>query len=195
MKENQRKSKKQSQAGFTLVEVAIVMVIIGLLIGAVLKGQAMIQNAKVKRVAKQADELRAAVMTFYDKYSAYPGDENSTVFPTGDTNNGNGDGQISALEAPMLFEDLQRAGIISGSFDGAGEDSIPNHVFGDKVRIIWVNPGQGVNHFIQFEELPWDVCLELDTKYDDGVFNTGDIRANEAYVVASGSIGLFYMPL
>ena len=195
MESNLRKSKKRSQAGFTLVEVAIVMVIIGLLIGAVLKGQAMIQNAKIKRVTKQADELRAAVMTFYDKYSSYPGDENSTVFPNGDTHNGNGDGQIAAAEADMLFEDLQRADIISGNFDGDGEDSIPNHAFGDKVRINWVNPGQGLNHFIQYENLPWDVCLEIDLKYDDGVYNTGSIRANEAYVVASGPIGLFYMPL
>ena len=56
--------KKTNQAGFTLVEIAIVMVIIGLLIGGVLKGQAMIQNAKVKRVIKQMDEVRAGVMSF-----------------------------------------------------------------------------------------------------------------------------------
>ena len=73
--------KRNGQAGFTLVEIAIVMVIIGLLIGGVLKGQAMVQNAKVKRVVKQADELRASVMTFYDKYAMYPGDENSAAFP------------------------------------------------------------------------------------------------------------------
>ena len=59
----------RNQAGFTLIEIAIVMVIIGLLIGGVLKGQAMIQNAKVKRVVKQSDEIRAAVKTFYDRYS------------------------------------------------------------------------------------------------------------------------------
>ena len=51
---------KKNQNGFTLVEIAIVLVIIGLLVGGVLKGQAMIQNAKVKRVAKMADELRAS---------------------------------------------------------------------------------------------------------------------------------------
>ena len=77
------KRVKRDQAGFTLVEIAIVMVIIGLLIGGVLKGQAMIENAKVKRVVKQADEIRAAVMTFYDKYGVYPGDENLANVPPG----------------------------------------------------------------------------------------------------------------
>ena len=92
----------RNQKGFTLVEIAIVLVIIGLLIGGVLKGQAMIQNAKVKRVVKSADELRAAVYTFYDKYGVYPGDENLAAIPPGDTHNGNGNGtDCTAAEAAI----------------------------------------------------------------------------------------------
>jgi prepilin-type N-terminal cleavage/methylation domain-containing protein len=75
------KNCKENQQGFTLVEIAIVLVIIGLLVGGVLKGQAMIQNAKVKKAVKMADELRAGVMTFYDKYGMYPGDENQATPP------------------------------------------------------------------------------------------------------------------
>jgi len=188
-------TNKKNQAGFTLIEIAIVLVIIGLLIGGILKGKAMIQNAKVKRVVKQADEVRAAVMSFYDKYGMYPGDENSTSFPPNDSHNGNGDGQISLGEADMVFEDLMKAGFIGGNFDGDGEDSIPNHAFGDKYRVYWVNPGSGYDHFIRFENLPWDVCLEIDTKYDDGKYDSGSIRGNEDYTEANSPIGYFYMPL
>ena len=69
-----KKLKKQEQ-GFTLVELAIVLVIIGLLLGAVLKGQQLIYNAKVKRVQNQIKEMEAAFYTYYDKYGYYPGDD------------------------------------------------------------------------------------------------------------------------
>ena len=189
-----KKSNGKRQAGFTLVEIAIVLVIIGLLIGGVLKGQAMIQSAKVKRVAKHADEIRAAVMTFYDKYGQYPGDEVINGIPPNDTQTGDGDGQIEGNgEQYALFEDLMRSGLISGSFNGTSD--LPRHPFGDIVYVYWVDPGPGANHFIRFDNLPWDVCLEIDIKYDDGTYNTGSVRANEDYVVASDSIGAFYMPL
>ena len=184
----------RNQKGFTLVEIAIVLVIIGLLIGGVLKGQAMIQNAKVKRVVKSADEMRAAFYTFYDKYGAYPGDENLAASPPSDTNNGNGNGLIAAAEAPFVFKDLVLAGIIDGTFDGSAT-SLPKHAFGGVYRIYWVNPGSGNNHHIRYDNLPWDVALEIDTKYDDGVYNTGTIRANENYTAAGSPVAYFYLPL
>ena len=184
----------RNQKGFTLVEIAIVLVIIGLLIGGVLKGQAMIQNAKVKRVVKSADEVRAAFYTFYDKYGAYPGDENLASSPPTDTNNGNGDGLISAAEAPQVFEDLVLAGIIDGTFDGSAT-SLPKHAFGGAYRLYWINPGAGANHHIRYDNLPWDVALEIDTKYDDGVYNTGTVRANENYTAAGSPVAYFYLPL
>ena len=75
------RKNQSSQAGFTLVEVAIVMVIIGLLIGGVLKGQAMIHNAKVKRLIKDIDGMRAAVLTYQDRFGMLPGDESDPNTP------------------------------------------------------------------------------------------------------------------
>ena len=185
---------RKKQAGSTLVEIAIVMVIIGLLIGGVLKGQAMVQNAKVKRVVKQADEIRAAVMAFYDKYGVYPGDENLAPIPPGSDGEGDGDGMIEgggSNEDNEVYRDLQRAGLISGDYDGT--DDLPKHAFGDDMDLIWVDPGPGEGkHYFRFYNLPAEVCLEIDMKNDDGDRTSGSILASEDYTPGN-TVGTFYM--
>jgi prepilin-type N-terminal cleavage/methylation domain-containing protein len=177
---------RKDQAGFTLVEIAIVMVIIGLLIGGVLKGQAMIENAKVKRVVKQADELRAAVMIFYDKFGVYPGDGNTaTVPPSG------GNGRITGTEVYALFRDLGRAGLISGTYNGTSDQ--PKHAFGGNVNLVWVTPpGSTPGHYLRFYDLPAAVCQEIDIKNDDGVATTGAIVGSGAYT-PNTNVGILYM--
>ncbi len=63
------------QAGFTLVEIAIVLVIIGLLLGGVLKGQELIENAKIKGVVGDMKAIQASYNGYLDRYNAIPGDE------------------------------------------------------------------------------------------------------------------------
>lgn len=67
------------QAGFTLVEIAIVLVIIGLLLGGVLKGQELIENAKIKSIAGDMKSVQAAYNGYVDRYKAVPGDEAAGV--------------------------------------------------------------------------------------------------------------------
>ena len=66
---------KTKQAGFTLVEIAIVLVIIGLLLGGILKGQEMITQAKIKNVVNDFNGITAAVNSYQDRYRALPGDD------------------------------------------------------------------------------------------------------------------------
>ena len=68
------KTINSSQAGFSLVELAIVLIIIGLLVGGILKGQELIESARLKAVLSQLNEYRVATGTFMDLYDALPGD-------------------------------------------------------------------------------------------------------------------------
>src|SRR5690242_9867181 len=65
----------RKQAGFTLIEIAIVLVIIGLLLGGVLKGQELITQAKIKNVANDFNGLTAAIYSYQDRYKRLPGDD------------------------------------------------------------------------------------------------------------------------
>ena len=66
---------KARQSGFTLVEIAIVLVIIGLLLGGILKGQEMITHAKIKNVIADFSGVSAAYHGYQDRYRAIPGDD------------------------------------------------------------------------------------------------------------------------
>lgn len=65
---------RRSEGGFTLVELAIVMIIIGLLIGGILKGQELITNARVSSTVAQLKAVESGISGFRDKYAGLPGD-------------------------------------------------------------------------------------------------------------------------
>src|ERR1700737_3718296 len=101
------------ESGFTLIEIAIVLVIIGLLLGGVLKGQELITGARVRNFIQQQDGVKAAYFGFLDRYRALPGDYSNAVGTiTGVTGgcgvggNGDGNGQITtaANENILVWE-------------------------------------------------------------------------------------------
>jgi prepilin-type N-terminal cleavage/methylation domain-containing protein len=117
-----RKSMKAyQQKGFTLVELAIVLTIIGLLIGGILKGQQLINNAKVTAEITQFQALTAAITTFQDTYSSLPGDiTNPTArlpscLAAPCSQVGNGDGVVGAPAASPLTTTLPLATNENGS--------------------------------------------------------------------------------
>jgi len=83
--------QKASSKGFTLIEMSIVLVIIGLIIGGILKGQEIVANSRAKAVVNQVNASRAAVNTYVDRYRALPGDH-STAQARVDARLADGDG-------------------------------------------------------------------------------------------------------
>lgn len=104
---------------FTLVELAIVIVIIGLLVGGVLAGQELVKQAEIRRFITDLKAIDSAVLQYYDKYRFYPGDDGdaTTRFPScgdiGMCKNGDRNKQIAASETPMTH--LLAANLIKGS--------------------------------------------------------------------------------
>ncbi len=88
---------KYCQRGFTLIEIAIVLVIVGLLLGGVVKGQELISSARVRNMISQQEGVKAAFFGFQDRYRALPGD-----YAAADTS-------INCGATPMLQWQRQRA--------------------------------------------------------------------------------------
>ena len=116
-----------SQRGFTLVELSIVLVILGLLVGGVLSGQSLIRASELRTVSSEFQRFTTAVGTFSDKYFALPGDmSNATAFGTSWIGNGDGDGQIennatnTSNEISLFWVHLSNAGLVEGSFANIG---------------------------------------------------------------------------
>jgi len=186
----------QKPNGFTLVEIAIVLVIIGLLLGGILKGQEMITQAKIKNIIADFSGVSAAYHGYQDRYRAVPGDDKAADRWTGATK-GDGNGIIvgkwnsttAADESLHYWDHLRRAGFVSGS----GTDNPFNAVSGK----MGVQTGDGsgaspvgvlgtaadtnlITGLIMCSaNLPDKIAISVDSQMDDGDGKAGTVRATK----------------
>ncbi|HZV54694.1 MAG TPA: prepilin-type N-terminal cleavage/methylation domain-containing protein [Rhodocyclaceae bacterium] len=176
---------RKQQSGFTLVEIAIVLVIIGLLLGGVLKGQELITQAKIKNVANDFNGLTAAVYSYQDRYKRLPGDDSGATRWTLITAAGNGNSVIEGAyasttntdESRLFWADLRLAGFIAGPVDTiANAASQPINAAGGIVGV--QAGGMGLaGTIICSGSLPAKIAQAIDSQFDDGDARTGNVRA------------------
>lgn len=145
---------KLKQTGFTLIEIAIVLVIIGLLLGGILKGQELINSAKVKSIAGEFKNIPIFLYGYQDKFRSLPGDDGAAaIHLTGGTvctpaaagrcavNNGSIDGPWNALgpapdaESYLFWQHVRLAGFTSGPTNPAAADYLPVNAAGGTIGI------------------------------------------------------------
>lgn len=118
--------RSQPQAGFSLLEIAVVLIIIGLMAAGTLLGMNLMDGAKVKAVISEFTQMEEAVAIFEQKYNGLPGDLPSAgdLWPNCDATpancNGNGNGKIEHAERYRAVQQLADAKLIKGTFPGTG---------------------------------------------------------------------------
>lgn len=190
---------KARQTGFTLVEIAIVLVIIGLLLGGILKGQEMITQAKIKNVIADFSGVSAAYHGYQDRYRAIPGDDPNAatrwaVNPVAAAGDGNGvvgglyntatDAAGAAGESRRWWDHLRRAGFVSGTGTQQPFNALTGMIgvqTGDGAGGATMLNAAGGNGFVGLimcsANLPDKIAIAVDTQMDDGASNLGTVRA------------------
>jgi len=190
---------RHHQQGFTLVEIGVVLVIIGLLLGAVLKGQELIASARVSNLVQNMNGYKAAINGFQDRYRMMPGDSSTAA-----TKVGNGavncsatstcdDGVLSAWQNVSLVNNhLSAAGFYSGPtltaeattqptatgyLNNPGGGPIYLHTGTNYLAATGAAGGSATGVFTGWS-LSSKLLAEVDRKMDDGNGWTGGLRAS-----------------
>ena len=198
------------QKGFTLVEIAIVLVIIGLLLGGVLKGQALIEGSKVKAVVNDLRGVATISNVYLDKYRAVPGDDllvqthlgttTATIPTTGAGVAGNGQidnttGDWTGVATPtatnessLFWQHSKIAGLAAGAAGGQYNNSSGGFlgVISPASTLRITSPGGSRGSLVTCaSSIPGSIASQVDSAMDDGVGSTGNVYGRAGVVVTN----------
>ena len=189
------------QTGFTLIELAIVLVIIGLLLGGVLRGQELINSAKVKNMANDFRSIPVYIYGYQDKFKTLPGDDANAVAHVGAASGGDGDGKIEGawnsstktVETAKFWEHVRLAGLATGSTDITNATAIngfyPTNADGGRIGVSGDQPIINLPgaYFMCSSGILGKYAKQLDLTIDDGTPNGGSLRATVGTAFTPGT--------
>ena len=199
----------KKQTGFTLIELAIVLVIIGLLLGGVLRGQELINSARVKSLTRDFQNTQVYLYGYQDRFRSIPGDDGNAAVRL--------PGPPAATPAPVA---TRNNGLIDGAWNDASAAGTDAILFWQHVRLAGLAPGPTVLGAPAFEPVnsnngrigiqslaaappittmtgSYAVCsdlivgrdaLQIDTTLDDGETSTGNIHARPTGVAPAAAM-------
>jgi len=187
---------KSHQKGFTLVEIAIVLVIIGLLMGGVLKGQELINSAKVKNFANDFRNIPVFVYAYQDKFRALPGDDKNvaghlgtigtqaaTIASTQTIGNGVIEGNYNSVttsnESFLFWQHIRLANLAAGPTNTGDANYAPTNADGGRIGVQGgTAPITGLTgtYFVCSEGILGKFAKQLDQTLDDGDTAAGSVR-------------------
>lgn len=195
----------KQQQGFTLIELAIVLVIAGLLLAGVMRGQELIANAKVKSLAGDFRNIPVYFYAYQDRFRALPGDDHAASLhvsgqnasSSGQIQNGLIQGvwnSVSATdESYLLWQHLRLAGMVTGATDITSVQYAPRNSEGGQLGVTSVAELTAANagtfnsaHVLCSDGIMGRYAQQLDTMLDDGAGNTGVMRILQNGVPGSG---------
>lgn len=185
-------TSKHQQSGFTLVEIAIVLVIIGLLLGGILKGQELIENSRVTNAVNDINGTKAAAYAYVDRYKQLPGDDAGAVAARGTSwgsvTAGNGNGVFGNTnqtpfggtgEPIQFWQHLRAAGFVNGDPAASGVVALPKNAFGGLTGAtrLTTQLNNMNSKVICLSQVPGKAAIAIDNRLDDGNPQTGAARA------------------
>lgn len=189
-----RQLMKRKQGGFTLIEIAVVLVIIGLLIGGILQGTELIDNSRIKKAGGDFQGIATAYVSYQDRYQRLPGDDGNTAAiqarggdwaaVTGGNNNGSLVARrtqtfVGGDENDNFWQHLRAAGYISGDASLVTLAALPRNAFSGLTGVTAeVVQGNLAGLKLCMSQVPGKAAMALDLQTDDGSPDSGSLRAN-----------------